>query len=118
VALDVLRQVPVLWVWDNIEPIAGFPEGTPSAWSPEEQAELAAFLRAIPQAKLLLTFRRDEQHWLGKLPRAGGVAADADGRAGPTCPRHRDEVATSLSRGYSSRPPASELAQPAILLTT
>jgi len=26
-ALQVLAQVPVLWVWDNIEPVAGFPAG-------------------------------------------------------------------------------------------
>ena len=25
VALQVLRQVPVLWIWDNVEPITGFP---------------------------------------------------------------------------------------------
>jgi hypothetical protein len=29
VALQLLRQVPVLWIWDNVEPVAGFPEGTP-----------------------------------------------------------------------------------------
>ena len=28
VALQLLRQVPVLWIWDNVEPIAGFPAGT------------------------------------------------------------------------------------------
>ena len=36
VALEVLQQVPVLWVWDNVEPVAGFPAGTPSAWSAAE----------------------------------------------------------------------------------
>ena len=25
---QVLRQVPVLWIWDNVEPVAGFPAGT------------------------------------------------------------------------------------------
>ena len=25
VALQVLQQIPVLWIWDNVEPIAGFP---------------------------------------------------------------------------------------------
>jgi hypothetical protein len=40
VALDIMRQVPVLWIWDNIEPVAGFPAGTDSAWSQEEQDEL------------------------------------------------------------------------------
>ncbi|WP_187970250.1 CHAT domain-containing protein [Aquibium microcysteis] len=70
VALDVLRQVPVLWIWDNVEPVAGFPSGAVSAWSPEEQRELADFLRdaAGTKAKFLLTSRRNERAWLGDLP--------------------------------------------------
>ncbi|MEU7906604.1 CHAT domain-containing protein [Actinoplanes sp. NPDC049118] len=70
VALQVLRQVPALWIWDNVEPVAGFPTGTPSAWTGAEQAELADFLRdlADTQAKVLLTSRRDEHDWLGRLP--------------------------------------------------
>jgi tetratricopeptide (TPR) repeat protein len=70
VALQLLTQVPVLWVWDNVEPVAGFPAGTPSAWSTKEQQELADFLRALQgtQAKVLLTSRREEREWLGDLP--------------------------------------------------
>ncbi|WP_295440815.1 tetratricopeptide repeat protein [uncultured Thiodictyon sp.] len=70
-ALQVLAQVPVLWVWDNLEPVAGFPEGAESAWSTAEQAELLAFLRAArqTQARFLLTSRRPETPWLGDLPR-------------------------------------------------
>ena len=70
VALDVLRQVPVLWIWDNVEPVAGFPSGAASAWSAEEQRELADFLRdaAGTKARFLLTSRRDERAWLGDLP--------------------------------------------------
>ena len=37
VALQILAQVPVLWIWDNVEPVAGFPAGTASRWTPEEQ---------------------------------------------------------------------------------
>ena len=72
VALQVLRQIPVLWIWDNVEPVAGFPTRTDSAYSPEEQKELADFLRDAAQtrAKFLLTSRRDERGWLGDtLPR-------------------------------------------------
>ena len=70
VALQVLKQIPVLWIWDNVEPIAGFPEGTESTWSKPEQKELAGFLRAAraTRAKFLLTSRRNEQRWLGELP--------------------------------------------------
>ena len=72
VALQVLTQVPTLWIWDNVEPISGFPKGTKSAWSDEEQLELVDFLRDAAQtkAKFLLTSRRDEREWLGvTLPR-------------------------------------------------
>ncbi len=71
VALQVLARVPVLWVWDNVEPVTGFPAGSPSKWTNEEQQELAGFLRALraTQAKVLLTSRRDERAWLGELPR-------------------------------------------------
>jgi hypothetical protein len=71
VALDVLRQVPVLWIWDNVEPVAGFPGGSASTWSADEQAALADFLRdaAGTRAKFLLTSRRDERGWLSDLPR-------------------------------------------------
>ncbi|PWU07288.1 MAG: hypothetical protein C5B51_10295 [Terriglobia bacterium] len=70
VALQVLRQIPVLWIWDNVEPVAGFPAGTASQWSAAEQEELAAFLRAArgTKAKFLLTSRRDERDWLHDLP--------------------------------------------------
>lgn len=68
-ALQILRQVPVLWLWDNVEPVAGFPAGAPSAWTAAEQRELADFLRDArgTRAKFLLTSRRDERGWLGEL---------------------------------------------------
>jgi hypothetical protein len=68
--LQILKQIPVLWIWDNVEPVAGFPAGTTSAWSAAEQKELADFLRDTKetQAKFLLTSRRDERGWLGELP--------------------------------------------------
>jgi tetratricopeptide (TPR) repeat protein len=70
VALQVLRQIPVLWIWDNVEGVAGFPAGAPSVWSAAEQQELADFLRASrgSRAKFLLTSRRPERDWLHELP--------------------------------------------------
>ncbi|MGK7872005.1 MAG: CHAT domain-containing protein [Xenococcaceae cyanobacterium] len=70
VALQVMEQIPVLWIWDNVEPVAGFPTGTESQWSSQEQQELADFLRVAGQtkAKFLLTSRRTERDWLGELP--------------------------------------------------
>ncbi|HLK59259.1 MAG TPA: tetratricopeptide repeat protein, partial [Chthonomonadaceae bacterium] len=70
VALTVLKQVPCLLVWDNFEPVAGFPQGAPSDWTPPEQQELRQFLSDLRngQTKVLLTSRRDEP-WLGNLYR-------------------------------------------------
>jgi tetratricopeptide (TPR) repeat protein len=71
VALQILQQVPVLWIWDNVEPVAGFPSGRDSAWKGDEQRALADFLRAArgTKGRFLLTSRRDERTWLGDLPR-------------------------------------------------
>ena len=43
------RAVPVLWVWDNVEPVAGFPAGTPSAWTATEQRRPVDLLRDLAQ---------------------------------------------------------------------
>lgn len=68
--LKLLADRSVLWVWDNVEPISGFPTRERSAWTDEQQKELAEFLRAASRtkAKFLLTSRRDEREWLGDLP--------------------------------------------------
>jgi tetratricopeptide (TPR) repeat protein len=71
IVLQVLAQLPVLWIWDNVEPVTGFPADTPSAWTPAEQDDLVGLLRDLAQrtrCKVLLTSRRDEHAWLGDLP--------------------------------------------------
>ena len=71
IVLQVLSQLPVLWVWDNIEPVTGFPAGTQSDWTSAEQDDLVELLRDLAQrtrCKVLLTSRRDEHPWLGDLP--------------------------------------------------
>ncbi|HEV2854341.1 MAG TPA: CHAT domain-containing protein [Thermoanaerobaculia bacterium] len=69
-ALRILSQTPVLWIWDNVEPVTGFPAGTESAWSAREQDELVRFLKEARRTKalFLLTSRRDESAWLGLVP--------------------------------------------------
>jgi tetratricopeptide (TPR) repeat protein len=69
--IQVLAQMPVLWVWDNVEPVTGFPASTQSDWTRAEQDDLAALLRDLVQhtkCKVLVTSRRDEHTWLGDLP--------------------------------------------------
>ena len=69
VALHVLNQISVLWIWDNVEHVAGFPQDQSSLWTMEEQEELANFLRLAreTQAKFLLLSRPVKSHWLGEL---------------------------------------------------
>ncbi|HEC85117.1 MAG TPA: CHAT domain-containing protein, partial [Thioploca sp.] len=70
IALQVLQQRPVLWIWDNVERVTGLEAGTESAWCATEQQALVDFLWVAKntQAKFLLTSRRDEQAWLEHLP--------------------------------------------------
>jgi tetratricopeptide (TPR) repeat protein len=93
--IQLLRQVPVLWIWDNVEPVAGFPAGTESTWTPKEQADLADFLKQIKldratKAKVLLTSRRDEHEWLGGIPHRVEM------------PRMRNSDAASLARSLGT----------------
>ena len=69
----ILRSFPILCIWDNVEPVAGFPEGTQSDWTDTEQQDLREFLHQISldpatKVKIILTSRRDEQNWLGGIP--------------------------------------------------
>jgi hypothetical protein len=80
-----------------VEPIAGFPTGTQSAWSAAEQQELVDFLRAASQGqgKFLLTSRRDERGWLGELPRRIGMP--------PMPTQERVQLARELVKRYGGR---------------
>ena len=69
----LLRESPLLWIWDNAETVAGFPGSTDFVWTNEERSELADFLAQLhlddaSKVKLLLTSRRDEQQWLDDTP--------------------------------------------------
>jgi tetratricopeptide (TPR) repeat protein len=73
IVVQILRQIPLLWIWDNVEPVAGFPEGTESQWTVTEQHELRDFLHQLKidtasKVRILLTSRRDERKWLGGIP--------------------------------------------------
>lgn len=69
-AVRLLSERRALWVWDNVELVAGFPTGIASLWTLDEQRELRGFLSAASAVgcKFLLTSRRDERAWLGDLP--------------------------------------------------
>ena len=69
-AVQILKRVPCFMIWDNFEPVHGFPTGTKSFWTDEEQEDLRKFLVAIRggATKVLISSRRDEG-WLGDIYR-------------------------------------------------
>jgi tetratricopeptide (TPR) repeat protein len=98
VALLVLKHIPTLWIWDNVEPIMGFPPGAESSWSKDEQQDLIKFLRDArnTQAKILLTSRREEKEWLNDLP--------VKIKLPPMSMLERAELAMALMRKRGNRP--------------
>ncbi len=97
VALQVLAQIPVLWIWDNVEPVSGFSDGETQRWSSKEQWELVDFLRDArdTKVKLLLTSRRDEREWLG------GLAARV--QVSPMPMQERVQLAQQIAEKYGHR---------------
>jgi CHAT domain len=58
VVSQIMRQVPLLWVWDDLEQDLSHPD------------PLLTLLRSVTgtKAKMLLLSRRDQRTWLGDLP--------------------------------------------------
>ncbi len=63
--LNYLKQKPCLLIWDNFEPVAGFPEGNEPLLSADERDDLKCFLKELRggQTWVLITSRREET-WL------------------------------------------------------
>jgi tetratricopeptide (TPR) repeat protein len=63
--LKYLKQKPCLLIWDNFEPVAGFPEGTEPLLSKDERDDLKRFVKELRggQTWVLITSRREEA-WL------------------------------------------------------
>jgi len=70
VIIQILNQVPILWIWDNVEQICGFPSGAKSQWSKEEQGILRRILKdaSTTKCKFLLCSRRYERKLLQGIP--------------------------------------------------
>ena len=60
-----LKTQPCLFIWDNLEAVAGFPAGNKPLLSLEEQGDLKRFLKTLRggQSWVLITSRQEEQ-WL------------------------------------------------------
>jgi hypothetical protein len=85
-----LRERPALWVWDNAEGIAAWPE--------RERAFLAGFLRdlAATRCRVLLVSRRGEEAWLGDLPDRVALP--------PLSPSERAELAFRIAARHGLAP--------------
>lgn len=68
--LDLMGVFEILWIWDSIESVAGFPHDGDSLLSDDEQKELVAFMldAAKRGCRLLMTSRRPERRLLGDTP--------------------------------------------------
>ena len=66
---QIMRQRPLLWIWDDLDAVTAAAGHLPGAPEAGRQA-LLAFLRAArdTRAKILLISRGEEQAWLGDLP--------------------------------------------------
>ena len=62
-----LRQTPCLLIWDNFEPVAGYPEGTEPLAAPAAREQLARFLQALKggRSRVLISTRKPGEDWLG-----------------------------------------------------
>ncbi|NES19853.1 MAG: tetratricopeptide repeat protein [Symploca sp. SIO3E6] len=65
VVLQYLQTHPCLLIWDNLEPVAGFPPGNAPLLSQEEREKLRQFLKQLRggQSWVLITSRQEEP-WL------------------------------------------------------
>ncbi len=77
--LKYLQKEPCLLIWDNFEPVNGFPTGNQPLLSGEERNELKQFLKQLRSGKtwVLITSRREEA-WLDcgyTLLNLGGLIA-------------------------------------------
>lgn len=69
IVLKLLRHQEILWIWDNVESIGGFPEAADSPYTPDERAEIVEFLTAAVDSRVrfVLTSRRAEDPLFGVL---------------------------------------------------
>src|SRR5262249_6872525 len=93
---DVLRQVPVLWIWDNVDTVRA------------EQEELSAFLRdaSAAGARFLLTARS------GAPPRPAGVHERIPGPPPATPPQFG--LAVAAPEQFRYRLPEARLFRPLV----
>jgi tetratricopeptide (TPR) repeat protein len=64
--VNFLRDNPCLLVWDNFEPVAGYPTGGEPLASDEERDKLSRFLKALKggKSRVIITTRKPSEDWL------------------------------------------------------
>jgi tetratricopeptide (TPR) repeat protein len=73
-----LRANACLLIWDNFEPVAGYPRGAQPLASDEERQKLSRFLKTLKggKSRVLITTRKKDEDWLGigyELVEIGGL---------------------------------------------
>jgi hypothetical protein len=84
VILDYLRDNRCLLLWDNFEPVAGYPPGAEPLASDEERGKLSRFLKALRggKSRVIITTRKPDESWLGiayHLVELGGLSVQDAG---------------------------------------
>ncbi|MGD2248504.1 MAG: tetratricopeptide repeat protein [Candidatus Methanofastidiosia archaeon] len=66
ILVEYCRENPCLIIWDNFEPVAGYPEGKDPLASLEEQETLSQFLKRLKGGKtrVIITTRKPDENWL------------------------------------------------------
>ena len=64
--VQYLREHPSLLIWDNFEPVAGYPEGAVPLATDEEREKLSQFLKALRggKSRVIITTRKPDENWL------------------------------------------------------
>jgi len=62
-----LRENSCLLIWDNFEPVAGYPTGAEPLAKDEERDQLSSFLKALRggKSRVIITTRKQDEEWLG-----------------------------------------------------
>ena len=65
--VNYLRNNRCLLVWDNFEPVNGYPEGEEPLAPTEERKKLSSFVKALRggKSRVLITTRKPDEDWLG-----------------------------------------------------
>lgn len=65
--VEYLRENACLLIWDNFEPVNGYPQGAEPLATDEEREKLSRFLKQLRggKSRVIITTRKPDETWLG-----------------------------------------------------